>query len=245
MAENNNPINEKFTSMQCIWMSAGVVRYKLCNLNFDCGNCLFDKVMHNDNIDSIRFQHEHSSVKEKDILEQKLEAVKEAGIFKGNIYLRNNIMLKKLLGKTYYLGITPLAYTLLENVAGFNYCRDNKIVNSGDPIVQFIGDWGSIKVLSPIPFYCLGRLKQELNDITSKEWFSLVELEEDELLKNSITEDEYLINCQEMEGTFLRYKNEIPDIGTTLNDGGEKLRYIYQIMGNNRYHSLIEKLFQL
>jgi hypothetical protein len=243
MADKKSNNKEKLNSGQCIWMDAEVIRYKLCNLNYDCENCLFDKVMRNDNFESIRFHYEHSTVRERDLIDHKISAVKEARIPKGNIYLKNNLIVKKLLGKTYYLGLTPLAYTLLENVAGFNYCRDNMVVKSGDPVVQFIGDWGSIKIFSPLKFYCLGRLKQELNDISSKEWFSLVELEPDELRANQISEEQYLSNCTAVETIFNRFKADFPDIGTTLNDGGEKLRYLYQIIGNKRYYTVIEKLF--
>jgi hypothetical protein len=243
MADNNNNNGEKLSTLQCIWTDAGIIKDKLCNMSFDCENCLFDKVMRNNNFESIRFQYEHTPLRERDLLEQKISAVKDARIPKGNIYLKNNMMVKKLLGKTYYLGLTPLAYTLLENVAGFNYCRDNMLVKSGDPLVQFIGDWGSIKILSPLNFYCLGRLKQELNDISSKEWFSLVELEPDQIQHSQISEDQYLSNCSAIETIFNRFKADFPDIGTTLNDGGEKLRYLYQIIGNKRYYTVVEKLF--
>jgi hypothetical protein len=241
MADKNKKTGEK--KVECIWMDAGVIRYKLCNMNYDCENCIFDKVMRNDNFESIRFHYEHTPFGERDLFEQKISAVKDARLPKGNIYLKHNIMVKKLLGKTYYLGLTPLAYTLLENAAGFNYCRDNMLVKTNDPLVQFIGDWGSMKILSPFNFYCLGRLKQELSEVTSKEWFSLVELEHDELVKSQISEDQYLSNCTAIETIFNRFKAEFPDVGTTLNDGGEKLRYIHQIIGNKRYHTVIEKLF--
>jgi hypothetical protein len=243
MADKYNNNGEKLSTMQCVWMEAEVVKYKLCDRSFDCENCLFDKVMRNDNFESIRFHYEHSPIRERDLLDNKISAIKEARTPKGNIYLKNNIMVRKLLGKTYYLGLTPLAYTLLENVAGFNYCRDNMLVKSGDPLVQFIGDWGSTKILSPLNFYCLGRLKQELNDISTKEWFSLVELEHDELVYSQISEDQYLSNCSAVETIFNRFKADYPDIGTTLNDGGEKLRYLYQVIGSKRYYTVIEKLF--
>ena len=29
----------------CIWMNAGVVNFKLCDMNYDCINCRFDKGM--------------------------------------------------------------------------------------------------------------------------------------------------------------------------------------------------------
>lgn len=33
--------------MKCIWMEAGVVDYKLCDLEFDCENCPFDRSFRN------------------------------------------------------------------------------------------------------------------------------------------------------------------------------------------------------
>jgi hypothetical protein len=241
MADNIN--KGENLSTKCIWMDAEIIKYKLCDRKFDCENCLFDKVMRNDNFESIRFHYEHSPLRENDLLEKKISAIKEARIPKGNIYLRNNIMVKKLLGKTYYLGLTPLAYNLLENAAGFNYCRDNILVKTGDPLVQFIGDWGSIKIPSPLNFYCLGRLKHELNDISSKEWFSLIELEPEIIQSEQISEEQYLSNCSAVETIFNRFKSDFPDIGTTLNDGGEKLRYLYQVIGAKRYYTVMEKLF--
>lgn len=29
----------------CIWMSAGVISFKLCPFDYDCDNCDFDRVM--------------------------------------------------------------------------------------------------------------------------------------------------------------------------------------------------------
>jgi glycine cleavage system H lipoate-binding protein len=37
-------INRK-RDLSCIWMVAGVVNYKLCDRNFDCENCEFDRIM--------------------------------------------------------------------------------------------------------------------------------------------------------------------------------------------------------
>jgi glycine cleavage system H protein len=31
--------------LECVWASGGVVPYKLCDANFDCGNCVFDLAM--------------------------------------------------------------------------------------------------------------------------------------------------------------------------------------------------------
>jgi glycine cleavage system H protein len=33
--------------MKCVWMTSGIISYKLCSLDFMCEECSFDKVMHN------------------------------------------------------------------------------------------------------------------------------------------------------------------------------------------------------
>ena len=33
--------------MKCVWMTSGIISYKLCSLDFMCEDCAFDRVMHN------------------------------------------------------------------------------------------------------------------------------------------------------------------------------------------------------
>jgi len=35
--------------MKCVWMTSGIISYKLCSLDFNCEDCSFDRVMHNQN----------------------------------------------------------------------------------------------------------------------------------------------------------------------------------------------------
>ena len=42
---DNDKLFIQNSEKQCIWMSAGVISYKLCPINYDCENCDFDTVM--------------------------------------------------------------------------------------------------------------------------------------------------------------------------------------------------------
>jgi hypothetical protein len=42
---NKNPTSSEDTQERCIWMTAGVISFKLCPTNYDCEYCDFDKVM--------------------------------------------------------------------------------------------------------------------------------------------------------------------------------------------------------
>lgn len=37
--------NNIYENIKCIWMASDVVSYKLCDKEFDCENCQFNKVM--------------------------------------------------------------------------------------------------------------------------------------------------------------------------------------------------------
>ena len=43
--DTSRPAGLDIGKNNCIWMTAGVVRYKLCEMNYDCMNCPFDKAM--------------------------------------------------------------------------------------------------------------------------------------------------------------------------------------------------------
>ena len=42
---DNKQLSSTNESSHCIWMSAGVISFKLCPIKFDCEQCDFDAVM--------------------------------------------------------------------------------------------------------------------------------------------------------------------------------------------------------
>ncbi len=42
---NDEDVNINSNNNKCIWMSAGVVSYKLCDLQFDCEHCAYDRII--------------------------------------------------------------------------------------------------------------------------------------------------------------------------------------------------------
>lgn len=42
--ENDSPVFSS-NEMECVWMTAKVVNFKLCERDRDCANCPFDKAM--------------------------------------------------------------------------------------------------------------------------------------------------------------------------------------------------------
>lgn len=42
--------------MKCVWMTSGIISYKLCSLDFFCEECAFDRVMHNETVSNVQRQ---------------------------------------------------------------------------------------------------------------------------------------------------------------------------------------------
>jgi len=134
---------------------------------------------------------------------------------------------------------------LIDQLSAYNYCRDNTDKKCGEPLVQFTGDWGSISVHSPLNFFCLGRLKPELNDFQLNSWFSLIETDESEIEVASVTEDFFNREKDEAIKLISNSRTYFPNVGTTLNDGGDKVKYLYQAIGQLNYYTLLKQLFNL
>jgi hypothetical protein len=43
--DGNNKLIPRIEDNECVWMKAMVVYFKLCDRNYDCLNCSFDKAM--------------------------------------------------------------------------------------------------------------------------------------------------------------------------------------------------------
>ena len=50
---NMKPEND---DMKCVWMTSGIISYKLCSLDFKCEECAFDSVMHNGTVTDIQLK---------------------------------------------------------------------------------------------------------------------------------------------------------------------------------------------
>ena len=234
----NNSVKNIFDNLKCIWMDS-LIKYKLCDKHFECDNCLFDKVMRNVKLELEDIESDSST----NIIAQKLKRLSELEFSHNFIYLKNNLIVKNLFGNTYYLGISPLAYTLLDHCTGFNCCKDGTPVQPHNPIAQFLGKWGTYKLLSPLNFYCLGRLKQEIQNSTPQEWFLLIEANPADIESAKISIAEYNLKSKEVE-LFLSQIDE--DMRNTQSDNINKnaeISRLCQLLNDELYLKLLRILF--
>ena len=117
--DTENMKEQNYENLKCIWMSSNLVEYKLCDKNFDCDNCVFDKVMRNlfnENSKKANTMEDKST----NIFEKILSKINELEFPERLFYLKNNLTAKHLFSKTYSLSLSGLSKILLDNISVIN-----------------------------------------------------------------------------------------------------------------------------
>ena len=243
MPKNKSSDPANYDSMKCIWMSSNTVEYKLCDKNFDCDNCVFDKIMRNINPRNSEADSSASDDSGKNIVQRKINLLKSINYTPGYYYLDNSIVLKKLFDKTYYLGLDKSVYLFLDNLKEYEFQSTGSGIKKGNTLLKLWGEWGEANVLSPVSFMIVDKLKHNIDDFRVNSWLSLVDADPAEVEEFRLTEDEY---AEKMEGLGLKlqeFENEYSFLGTRMNDGGVKVNFLYQVTGITKYKQFLNSLF--
>ena len=142
-----------YQDLKCIWMASNVVEYKLCDKNFDCETCSFDKVIRN-----YSFDNDSSEKPLSNVVEIILNKLKEISFDEKLIYLRNGLIIKRIFPNTFYLGINPLFHSFLDCVSSLKECEAGKYILKEQAVVQFNSDWGNITITAPMNFLMYDRV---------------------------------------------------------------------------------------
>ncbi|HSD64981.1 MAG TPA: hypothetical protein VLB50_14355 [Ignavibacteriaceae bacterium] len=232
-----------FDSMKCIWMSSKIIDYKLCDKNFDCDNCAFDKIMRNINPENASVVSQDEYLRQS-IFRKKAEILKSISYSKEYHYLNNSVILKKLFDKTYYLGLDRSAYLFLDNITGYEFLNSGPEVNKGEAILKLSGDWGEMKVLSPANFFIVDKLNYKVEDLKEKIWLCLIETEDNEIENVQYEGKEYECILDHLMLKLYEFENKykFSFLGTRMNDGGTEVKFLYQAIGIQKYKEFLKSL---
>ena len=232
------PEKEKFKNfddVKCIWMSCGFIDYKICDINFDCENCDFEKQM-------------LSGLRLKGNVEEETENTFDIGLrsvtFAHPYYhFGRGQVAKNFLANNYYLGLEPYILKFIDRHSTIRYSSSKNIIKKDEPLLHISNGWGEITVLSPFDFNFIEKL--ELNKIFSNDlhWFAIIEAERCEIMSNSVNKRNYYDRLFEAKVFLTNAIRKSEGTGITMNDGGTVLENWSIILGKNTYSKLIEKLF--
>lgn len=224
-------------------MASKIVDYKLCDRNFDCDNCLFDKSMRNIQHFGRREGELKERSKSQNIIQAIINKIEHAEFKSQMLYFQNHLVVKNLFANTYYLGFSPVAIDLMDSVTGIEYCNTSDKVQKGQPILKVNGTWGNVTLTSPISFSCLGNITNPETQIPHERWVSLIETSKEELNASAIPVSDYHRDIISVTRELTRFEIDYPEVGLTMMDGGTDVQYLYEVIGRKKYLSILKTLF--
>ena len=241
MKTNNNNLPGASNEMKCIWMTSQQVAYKLCDKEFDCDNCEFDKAFRNHSI-KMDEQESDQNYAATDLLQNVIKRVEEECYDESLIYLKNQVVIKKLFGNAYYLGINPIILYLIEEVNSIQEFPKNDI-KKDQVIFTLHGNWGKKEFISPINFLIIGKISITPVKFNQNKWHSVILFNDREVENIQLRQEDWTIEKNNIISYLRNKAKNTPGIGHSLMDGGEPVQFIYQYLGKKEFLNLLNENF--
>ncbi|MCX8057370.1 MAG: hypothetical protein N3F03_07175 [Ignavibacteria bacterium] len=219
-------------TQKCIWMEVGYVEYKLCDRNFDCENCPFDK-----------------AIKQEKSTYQIEEITSKNSNNRNLVFTLNHIWLDV---KDNYvaLGLDDFAQKLIDKNCTISFPEIGTKLFKGKTFLWFIGSFGAIGFYSPLDgvvvwinqslknkpilFFEQNPLDIELIKVKCESELKIDLISDYESLKNR---DNQILR------EYLLKKFSYPNMPNTLPDGGEIIKNYLSELNSQEYYQLLKLLF--
>ncbi|MGB9663485.1 MAG: hypothetical protein ACPL25_01005 [Ignavibacteria bacterium] len=223
-------------SQKCIWMECGYVEYKLCDRDFDCENCLFDKAMKSekekkDQTGEMRFKQNVNRLK---ITANHLWLIQDGNIFT--------------------IGLDDFAKKFFDAGCSILFPIVGSQLFVGKTFLWIIGSFGAIGFQSPISgsvIWINEKIKNNPLLLFEEDGFAIellkIESEDKQFVSKVYDYGEYKILVYQdnlLVREFLLKKNEMEGLGhSTLPDGGEVKADFLKALSNQEFVQLLKLLF--
>jgi len=237
MINENGYKSNSYEMLKCIWMASQIVEYKLCDKQFDCENCPFDKVIRNFSNDKGTQIVETINVTKT--IAHKLHTIKYNTKI---IYLKNNLIAKEIFQNTYYLGINPILITFLDSVSSIMAYERGKNIYAGQEVIQLFGSWGTVSLSSPMNFSIYDKVNDTLDEQIPSHWFAIIGATQQDIARVKVFEEGWNKIHEKAVGIIEGIKSYYPKVGETMHDGGKQIKSLHQLVGNKRYINILKSL---
>ena len=231
MSSENLHIITEYEKLKCIWMASQVLDYKLCDNNFDCENCQFDKVMRN-----LLNEKELQNTDIVNTISNKLQRIKYDNKI---IYLKNSLIVKEICHDTFYLGINPILISFLDTVSFLSVNESKKNILTDQQVIQILGEWGSISLSAPMNFMIYDLLEFPIDTLLAFQWVAIIGASNLEISKGSLYQEEWNSMHVKALSIIEEIKSHTPQVGNTMMDGGTQIKFLHQLVGKQRYLNIL------
>jgi glycine cleavage system H protein len=245
-ASNRQNVLSTDEKNRCIWMTAGVISFKLCPFNYDCEHCDFDEAMRSQvgseraNFRAKKYKPPAEVSKEQKPLLFFTYSVDER---EEGLYLHpSHLWVRRAGGQKWRLGMDKLlAYVLPPPVKVELYYLEKEIIQD-QPFGKIHTQVGTLLLTVPISGHLIqsnSRLAQypELvqQDPYGEGWLAMMDrFHDDSELEKLYTGPggkRFLEEEAQHLKFLLKHRGiEVDNIGATLPDGGVDIKYLYQVL---------------
>jgi glycine cleavage system H protein len=254
----------------CIWADAGLVSYKLCDRDFECEDCPFDRAMRQESsrsskapslsrITSNKRELSEDSLKNIETLS---ELVREflshsAGeqLPAERFYSRNHLWAKKVEEGRYRIGVDKHISSLFHNPMSVILPQVGTVSRRNAPFAWIILEDGTIMARSPLDGE-ISKGNSTLRESPSlmnsdpyeSGWICEIDGVEDKTVESFCFDekaakkfyDDQFIQLQQTIVSGLEHRTD--QLGITMMDGGVKPGSLKELLGAQRYVSFLRRL---
>ncbi len=230
-------MNNNYENMKCIWMASQVVDYKLCDNQFECESCMFDKVIRN--LVNKKEKQFGEILNAADVILNNLNSI---GYDERIVYLKNNLVAKEICYNTFYLGINPILNCFLDSVSSIEVCERGRKITNGEDVIHISGSWGAVNLSAPIDFLIYDKGGDQTENQLKSQWLAIIGIENHQLDKGQLSKAEWTDLHKRALAIINEIKLSFPKVGDTMMDGGTHLKFLHQLVGNKKYINILNSL---
>lgn len=232
---------------RCVWMTAGVIQYQLCDREFKCEECPLDS--------AIRRQV-RPSAPDFDAVQPRLSAAQEPALREDRRYSRNHCWVLNAPPRLLRVGIEPGFARVIGRPKAVVLPSLGQAVQAGQTCAWIVTTGGTLPLETPVggSIRTANALLTEsphlLHQHTFDEgWLYEVAVEEDGLEEAGlISPDRIADKYAADESRFLAALNGMlrghkPDSGITLSDIDQRLESILDFVGPTKYFNAVRQIY--
>ena len=240
--------------LKCVWMTSGIISYKLCSRSFFCDDCAFDRVMHNEAI-SI----EHGQHMDEPLASETAVTGSSTNHLDGSLFYHKNHCWVKVVGPDeVVIGINGILAKLMYGIKTIVLPKIGDFVNRDLIFAHILQDKHIVPLIMPVngTITAVNTDLERHPELLQKEFCEkgwLVTIKSDNLEKDLRTlsfgskalkwyraKDRSISDA--IHAAYAVYNVNRENIGPTMHDGGEFVRNISEILTPEQYSKILDEL---
>ncbi len=235
---SNEIKNNNYEMMKCIWMASGIVEYKLCDNQFDCEKCQFDKMLRN--LSNDKETQLPNKLNVADNIFNRLKSINQDDKI---LYLKNNFIAKEICPDTFYLGLNPVFKSFLDDIISIIINENEKNIFAGQKLVEILGTWGTISLAAPINCIIYDKFDNSYDIYLKSQWLAIIGAVKQEISNIKLPQEKYNSMHQKAFDIVDEIRSLEPTTVTTMFDGGTNIKFLHQLIGKKRYLDILNSFF--